>query len=64
MLDPEQPFMESVRVTQPYLVARSVGGSLMTLGHAVFVVHAALVLGGRSAPSARPTLFRPLEESA
>lgn len=39
MLDATRPFMESVAVTQPYLIARSVGGTAMTLGHLVFVAH-------------------------
>ncbi|MGX5659688.1 cbb3-type cytochrome c oxidase subunit I [Castellaniella ginsengisoli] len=39
MLDATKPFMESVRVTMPYLEARTLGGSLMTLGHLVFAVH-------------------------
>ncbi|WP_417275920.1 cbb3-type cytochrome c oxidase subunit I [Castellaniella sp.] len=39
MLDPARPFMDSVLVTMPYLEARTVGGSLMTLGHLVFAVH-------------------------
>jgi cytochrome c oxidase cbb3-type subunit 1 len=39
MLDPAKPFMDSVRVTIPYLEARTVGGSLMTLGHLVFAFH-------------------------
>lgn len=39
MLDASRPFMDSVAVTQPYLVARSVGGVLMTLGHLIFVTH-------------------------
>lgn len=46
MLDAARPFMDSVTVTLPYLRARSVGGSLMVLGHLVFAWHfAALVLG-------------------
>ncbi|MEO0423071.1 MAG: cbb3-type cytochrome c oxidase subunit I [Pseudomonadota bacterium] len=44
MLDATRPFMESVEVTKPYLLARSVGGSLMTLGHLIFVTHALAVL--------------------
>ncbi|MGB4115087.1 MAG: cbb3-type cytochrome c oxidase subunit I [Polaromonas sp.] len=45
MLDAARPFMDSVAVTLPYLKARSVGGSLMTLGHLVFAGHfAAMVL--------------------
>lgn len=39
MLDPNQPFMQSVAVTLPYLQARSIGGALMTLGHFVFAFH-------------------------
>ncbi len=39
MLDPARSFMESVTLTLPYLQARSVGGSLMTLGHLVFAAH-------------------------
>jgi cytochrome c oxidase cbb3-type subunit 1 len=32
------PFMDVVRYTRPYLVGRSVSGSLMALGHIAFVV--------------------------
>jgi cytochrome c oxidase cbb3-type subunit 1 len=39
MLDAARPFMESVRITIPYLEARTIGGTLMTLGHLVFAVH-------------------------
>ncbi|MEO6031934.1 MAG: cbb3-type cytochrome c oxidase subunit I, partial [Burkholderiaceae bacterium] len=39
MLDGTRPFMESVKVTLPYLEARSIGGALMTLGHLVLVGH-------------------------
>ena len=39
MLDAKTPFMQSVALTLPYLKARSVGGSLMTLGHLVFAAH-------------------------
>ena len=39
MLDAARPFMESVTLTVPYLQVRSWGGSLMTLGHFVFVSH-------------------------
>lgn len=39
MLDASKPFMESVRVTLPYLQSRSVGGAIMTLGHLVFALH-------------------------
>jgi cytochrome c oxidase cbb3-type subunit 1 len=39
MLDAAKPFMDSVLVTMPYLRARSLGGSIMTLGHIVFAFH-------------------------
>lgn len=39
MLDADVPFMDSVRLTIPYLESRTVGGALMTLGHIVFAVH-------------------------
>ncbi len=39
MLDAARPFMDSVKVTIPYLQARSVGGSLMLIGHIVFATH-------------------------
>lgn len=44
MLDAARPFMESVALTQPYLIARSVGGTLMTLGHLVFATHFLMVV--------------------
>jgi len=39
MLDESIPFIESVEVTKPYLLARTIGGSLMTLGHVIFALH-------------------------
>jgi cytochrome c oxidase cbb3-type subunit 1 len=39
MLDPARPFLDSLTVTLPYLTARSVGGTLMTLGHFIFAYH-------------------------
>ncbi len=47
MLDAAKPFIESVAVTQPYLIARSVGGSLMLLGHLVFAVHFFMLVSRR-----------------
>ncbi|WP_321906728.1 cbb3-type cytochrome c oxidase subunit I [Burkholderia cenocepacia] len=48
MLDPKQPFMASVNVTLPYLAARTVGGSLMTIGHCVFAYHFCKLLAMRT----------------
>ena len=43
MLDAARPFMDSVRLTIPFLEWRSVGGILMTTGHFVFAGHLALM---------------------
>lgn len=39
MLDATRPFSRSVELMKPYLEARSVGGTLMTLGHLVFALN-------------------------
>lgn len=44
LLDGATPFIESVKVTRPWLIGRSVGGALMTMGHIVFAVHFWLAL--------------------
>ncbi len=49
MLDANVPFMDSVKVTLPYLQARSIGGGLMTLGHLVFAFHF-FVMGWKFGP--------------
>lgn len=58
MLDAARPFMESVEVTLPYLKARSVGGTLMTLGHLVFAAHFLMALRGQGPLRQRATQFR------
>ena len=57
MLDASRPFMESVRLTIPYLQARSIGGSMMVLGHVVFVTHFLMLVFGNAAGRNRPTMF-------
>jgi cytochrome c oxidase cbb3-type subunit 1 len=57
MLDAARPFMESVRLTIPYLQARSVGGSMMVLGHVVFVSHFLLLMFGPATRHDRATLL-------
>ena len=57
MLDAAVPFTESMRITIPYLQARTVGGSLMVLGHLVFATHFLMLLFGRAAHPSRATLF-------
>ncbi len=44
MLDAARPFMDSVAVTEPYLISRTVGGTMMTLGHLVFAAHFGVML--------------------
>ncbi len=44
LLDGSLPFLESVRVMYPYFWARTIGGSLMTLGHLLFASHLALMI--------------------
>lgn len=63
MLDPDRPFMDSVVLTQPYLVARSVGGSLMTVGHLIFASHAVLILSGCGKQKPGAALFRRMEQT-
>jgi len=58
MLDEARPFMESVTLMSPYLKARTLGGSLMALGHVVFILNFAMLLLGRSAGRSQPTLLK------
>lgn len=43
MLDASKEWMESMELTVPYLTGRSVGGTLMTLGHLVFAANLAVL---------------------
>ncbi len=64
MADASKPFMDSVRVTLPYLRGRSVGGVLMVFGHLVFAVHF-LMMALRYGPQRTgAALLRPLTQSA
>lgn len=58
LLTADTPFMDVVRMTLPYLEARTVGGSLMTLGHLVFAVHFVAMLRRKGKLSDQPTMFR------
>jgi cytochrome c oxidase cbb3-type subunit 1 len=57
MLDPNSAFMDSVLVVNPYLIARSVGGSLMLVAHFVFAYHVFALLK-RSGPVKESAPFR------
>jgi len=54
MLDAARPFLESVTLTKPYLVARSVGGALMVIAHFVFAYHYWLMVTRRGTPRSGP----------
>lgn len=51
LLQPDKSFLHSLEVTKPFLAWRTVGGTLMTLGHLIFAFHYA-------------SLFRTAKESA
>jgi cytochrome c oxidase cbb3-type subunit 1 len=60
MLDASAPFMDSVLIVNPYLVARSVGGSLMLLSHFVFAFNVFSILRHSGARKANaPFLYHP-----
>src|SRR3546814_9645150 len=44
LMDPGSSFAEITKTMVPYLEGRSIGGTLMTLGHFVFAAHFALLL--------------------
>lgn len=58
LLDAKTPFLEIVQMTIPYLQGRTLGGSLMTLGHLVFAVHFIAMLKRSGTAKNEPTLFR------
>lgn len=57
----DTPFMEIMAATIPYLKVRTVGGSLMTLGHVALAISFLWMLFKRrdSAAKTEPTLFAP-----
>jgi cytochrome c oxidase cbb3-type subunit 1 len=57
MLDANVPFIDSMRLTIPYLQWRTAGGTLMVLGHLVFVAHFILLLSRRAPQPDRATLL-------
>lgn len=48
MLDASRDWLESMEVTIPYLAGRSLGGTLMTIGHLVFAANLAVLFLGRT----------------
>lgn len=60
LLDGNEPFMQSVVVTIPYLIARTVGGAMMTVSHFIFAFHVgALVLRHGPRRSEAPLAYVP-----
>lgn len=64
MLDAARPFNESVTLTLPWLQSRSLGGTLMTVGHLVFVAHFAAMALRFGPHRAGAALFREPRELA
>jgi cytochrome c oxidase cbb3-type subunit I len=64
MNDAAIPFVDTVQGTLPYLVARSVGGLMMTLGHFIFAYHVALVIYRSGPRRFAPAWYRRAEEVA
>jgi cytochrome c oxidase cbb3-type subunit 1 len=62
LLTADTPFMDIVRMTIPYLEARTLGGALMTMGHLVFAFHFLAMLLRRGESRDQPTLFRPVKK--
>ena len=57
MLDASRPFIDSVAITQPGLIGRSIGGAVMTLGHLVFAGHFLLMVLRRGPKRDRAALL-------
>lgn len=60
MLRAESPFMDSVNVTIPFLIARSLGGALMNVGHLIFAGHVLILMLRFGRARTAPAQFQPL----
>jgi cytochrome c oxidase cbb3-type subunit 1 len=63
MLNPNTPFLRIVSYTKPYLVARSISGTFMTVGHCVFAYLVWKILRTSDVVSLGPTLFTSQREN-
>ncbi|PWU07130.1 MAG: hypothetical protein C5B43_00780 [Verrucomicrobia bacterium] len=54
-------FIDTMKNTIPYLISRSVGGSMMALGHLFFFIHFVWMFKSKRTTGG-PTMFKPLEE--
>jgi cytochrome c oxidase cbb3-type subunit I len=57
MNNPLIPFIQIVDYTKPYLVARSISGSFMTIGHIAFAILMFRILRSSDVSIIGPTLF-------
>ena len=57
MNNPLIPFIKIVDYTKPYLVARSISGSFMTIGHIAFAILVFRILRTSEVSIVGPTLF-------
>ncbi|WP_022836218.1 cbb3-type cytochrome c oxidase subunit I [Salisaeta longa] len=62
LLDPNIPFMDIVNDTKPWLVVRSVAGTLMTVGHFAFAYLLYRIVLHKGAPRSGPAYFRPVPD--
>ena len=62
MLDPDVAFLTIVEDTKPWLVVRSVSGTLMTIGHFVFAYLLSRIVTRSGARPDGPTYFHPVPE--
>jgi cytochrome c oxidase cbb3-type subunit I len=58
MNNPDVPFLETVALTKPYLVARTLSGVLMTVGHIALAAHFGWILARRWKLNPRPDPLR------
>lgn len=63
MNDPSRPFMDSVEVTMPYLIARTVSGFLILFGHIFFIVVFYLMLTRKGGTRETPPWVPPRQEA-
>jgi cytochrome c oxidase cbb3-type subunit 1 len=59
LLDPDVAFLQIVEDLKPWFWVRSVGGTLMTIGHFVFAYLLYRIIMRQGSPQTGPTYFRP-----
>jgi cytochrome c oxidase cbb3-type subunit 1 len=62
LLNPDVAFLTIVEDTKPWLIVRSVSGTLMTIGHIVFAYLLARIILRSGARPEGPTYFHPVPE--